>query len=447
MHKEATLDARNGTERHGTDAPSQASVALRVAPERQLIRPSGSWRHLLFTVQAAMPPSAPASRPPLALALVLDRSGSMAGPKLHTAKRAALAVLDRLSPADRGAVIVFDDHVDVLQPATSMTPERKQRVRALLDGVEARGSTALHEGWLMGCREIASDGASGAEDGLARCFLLSDGLANVGLHDPEAIASEAAQVRERAGVSTSTFGVGADYDEGLLGPMAVAGGGQFHHLRAEHEITSTFVGELSDLLLVAARDVRLEVAGPPGLGMDLVSQYWADHPEPGRWLVAVGDLGPDETRPVVARLWFPAGQIGAQHDVRARLVWKTSDGERVTPWDAVRFTCTTHDACDSERKDRAVLHWVGLHHADRAQRKAAGLSRAGQMTAARDLLATVRQRIAAYAGDDADLQAALGALAEKDMLLAERPASPMEAKEWHYQAQRRLRGQKDYRSP
>ncbi|HAH15345.1 MAG TPA: hypothetical protein DCL45_04785, partial [Chloroflexi bacterium] len=42
---------------------------------------------------------------------------------------------------------------------------------------------------------------------------------------------DVAGVREHARITTSTFGIGDDYAEELLQPMAVAGGGQFHHLR------------------------------------------------------------------------------------------------------------------------------------------------------------------------------------------------------------------------
>src|SRR5438132_172271 len=98
---------------------------------------------------------------------------------------------------------------------------------------------------------------------LTRCFLLTDGLANVGVTDVEQIAADAAGVRANAGVGTSTFGIGLDYNEALLGPMAVAGGGQFHNLRSPAEIATTFLGELGELLAVAARDVRLEIEGTP----------------------------------------------------------------------------------------------------------------------------------------------------------------------------------------
>src|SRR4051812_50022006 len=57
-----------------------------------------------------------AARPPLRLALVLDRSGSMSGPKLETAKRCAAWLASRLGSQDQLALIDFDDSVRLLTP-------------------------------------------------------------------------------------------------------------------------------------------------------------------------------------------------------------------------------------------------------------------------------------------------------------------------------------------
>src|SRR5438034_1157262 len=63
-------------------------------------------------------PSAPAgaTRPPLSLAMVIDRSGSMAGPKLEVAKECAAFLIRRLALGDRLAVVAYDETVDLVVP-------------------------------------------------------------------------------------------------------------------------------------------------------------------------------------------------------------------------------------------------------------------------------------------------------------------------------------------
>src|SRR5882672_4708291 len=57
-----------------------------------------------------------AARPPLRLALVLDRSGSVSGPKLETAKRCAAWLASRLGSQDQLTLVDFDDSVRPLAP-------------------------------------------------------------------------------------------------------------------------------------------------------------------------------------------------------------------------------------------------------------------------------------------------------------------------------------------
>jgi Ca-activated chloride channel family protein len=89
------------TEKNKHIGPEPVTVNLEARPERQLIRPSGSFRHIVYYVRVGKKSRRDTDdRPPLNLALVLDRSGSIAGGKIDTAKRSALAVLDRLDERD-----------------------------------------------------------------------------------------------------------------------------------------------------------------------------------------------------------------------------------------------------------------------------------------------------------------------------------------------------------
>ena len=96
--------------------------------------------------------------------------------------------------------------------SSSRRPRRARRAEAPSSACARSRRAAARtsrEGWLRGCEQVASHLA---ERGVNRCLLLTDGLANVGITDHEQLAIHAAELRAR-GVSTSTFGVGNDFDE------------------------------------------------------------------------------------------------------------------------------------------------------------------------------------------------------------------------------------------
>ncbi len=61
---------------------------------------------------------------PLNLALVLDRSGSMAGYPLKNAKKAAQQLVDYLTPEDYLSVVIYDDKAETIL-SSNIVPSRK----------------------------------------------------------------------------------------------------------------------------------------------------------------------------------------------------------------------------------------------------------------------------------------------------------------------------------
>src|SRR5689334_20713316 len=64
---------------------------------------------------------------PLALAIALDRSGSMDGPKMAAARHAAVKVVEALEPTMTFMVVTFSDYARVIFGPAPGTEENKKR--------------------------------------------------------------------------------------------------------------------------------------------------------------------------------------------------------------------------------------------------------------------------------------------------------------------------------
>ena len=417
-----------------TDHPAQP---LDVRQDRQLIRPGAHSKRFVVATVTAPRTTAVRRRPAVNLAFVLDRSGSMSGQKLAIAKQAIEEALVRLGPDDRFSVVAYDDVVEVVIDSTPAAGESRRAALEQLRTIDARGSTNLGEGWLRGCEQVAEHLG---RDGVDRCLLLTDGLANVGITDPDTLTGHAAALRAR-GVTTTTFGVGTTFDEGLLQAIADAGGGHYYYIADVPQIRDAITSEVGEALEVTARGVVLEVTARDDLRIEAVTPH-ALSGGGGRTSVALGDLVSGQTVEVVLRLSFPYGELGREAGLIVALTDRDGRfaGTATGAAEPARLSWTYADdrANDAQPRDPAVDRAVAMVFAARARQEAVASNRGGDFVHAGRVMAATARRIRSYAGKDTELRE-LARVLEAEQGLYSAPMAESVRKQAHFASANALR--------
>ena len=143
---------------------------------------------------------------PIDLIVLIDSSSSMR-PRMEMVHQAALGFVRTLRDGDRGAVITFDDNVDVVQPLTSDHAQLESAIR----GTTARGGTALHNALYIALKQFGRPARGTPEVRRQALAVLSDG------NDTSSLISfeDVQEVARRTGVSVypiSLAGSAAEYD-------------------------------------------------------------------------------------------------------------------------------------------------------------------------------------------------------------------------------------------
>jgi len=197
---------------------------------------------------------------PINLALVIDKSGSMAdSDKMSRVKSALLALVTRLRDNDLLSIVVFDSDAQVLLPARRVAD--RGTIRQVIQRIAPGGPTNIHAGLMLGYQEARKNFR---RDATNRVILLTDGIANRGETAPEKIAQDSLRFNDE-GIDLSTIGVGLDLNKDLLRQLAQSGRGLFHFVADAQDIEKVFIDELQSLISPVAYEPNLEIDYDPDL--------------------------------------------------------------------------------------------------------------------------------------------------------------------------------------
>jgi Ca-activated chloride channel family protein len=194
------------------------------------------------------------------LTLVIDTSGSMGTPeRLDLVKRSLALLLEQLSPSDRIAIIQFGGEARLVLGHTPVSSS--EEILQAIESLQPGGPTQFDKGLELGYR-MAESGFSAGDSN--RIMIMSDGVANLGELDPEAILKRVAEQRKK-GIYLSVLGFGAGtYDDDMLERLANKGDGMYAYIDTLEEARRLLVDELAATLHVIAGDTKIQVEFNPG---------------------------------------------------------------------------------------------------------------------------------------------------------------------------------------
>lgn len=371
---------------------------------RPLISDTRGEADLLIRITAPDAPPRGDQRAPLDIAFVIDRSGSMSGEAIRAAKEGVRVAIDQLDQRDRAAVVIYDDQVDVIHQLLPVNAATRGMIASALGFVDARGSTNLGEGWLIGCQQIAAGQATWEPRRMRRTILLTDGQANVGMVDPGQLSKHAGNLRQR-GVTTTTLGFGDHFDEQLLSAMAEAGGGNFEYIRTPAQLAPFFARELGELLNATAIGLTLRVTLPPGLRGTVISQLPHERHDK-TFEITIGDIPAGESVDVLLNVTTRRGRAGEPLPVAITAGWVDPASDRDAQWAGAPATLTraADTMVEAARLDPEVAEKAALQRAANAQREALRLDREGRHAESRARMQVSHAALASAPPTDRVLQ-------------------------------------------
>ncbi|MCA9619534.1 MAG: VWA domain-containing protein [Myxococcales bacterium] len=315
-------------------------------------------------------------RAPLALAVVIDTSGSMEGDKIEEARRSVLRLIDGMRDDDEIALIRYDSHPELIQGMARVGEVRRSLRQRVLE-LQSSGGTnipaALSEGM-----DALRDASAGR---VRRLVLVSDGLDST-RQQSEALARSGTD----RGVTVSALGIGLDFDEGYMAAIARAGRGNFGFVEDASSLAKFLERELSETATTKVERARARFRLPKGLRFVRAVGADARHLGDGEVELRVGSLYAGDERRVVVELAADA-EIGESLAIATEVSWDAVGGDSARLDLSELSVVATDDAqAVAQSRDGRVFASSASALASLNQLEAAEAYKNGDVTRARQII-------------------------------------------------------------
>ena len=234
------------------------------------------------------------------MVIILDRSGSMKGRKINDARQAVLKLLSNLTSKDRFALVTYSDGVQIASGLLNVNDINRQRMESAVNGVRVGGGTNLGAGLQAGIDILRTSNRS---TNTAKVILISDGLANKGITDNQALSGIAAVAVEKE-FTVSTVGVGAEFNEYLMTAIADQGTGSYYYLENPAAFAEVFQQEFHNARASIINNLKIQIPLKDGITLADAAGYPINHKD-GQAVFHPGSLHSGQTRKLYLTLRVP----------------------------------------------------------------------------------------------------------------------------------------------
>lgn len=393
-----------------TAKPIDAEQASRVTLKTELSHPNlpvNTSKEVYASVEITGG-TAPSSdtRLPLNIALVVDRSTSMADGKLELAKAASVKLVDMLQPEDRLAIVSYGTDVSTVVESLPATPANKERFYSAIHRIELSGSTNLSGGWTQGANLIKSHKSDAT---ISRVLLMSDGHANEGITD-QAGLDQLARTQLENGIATTTFGIGLDYNEELMTGIAMNGAGNYYFFDTAEPaaLAGMFEQEAKGLSSTVAQKTTLTIDVAPGVEL-LGIEGFAHTMKGNKATVRLGDFHARQKKDLLVRLSVTSRDAGALPILKTNLSYHDPFSENRRSVSRALAAHVTTDAAALAQVNKDVMKRVQQVRVAESMKTAMDLYARGEQDKAAQVVRQQRAENAANAkAYDFDDDAAFG---------------------------------------